>query len=57
MLQAGRIVEQGSYQQLKARGGVFARMLAEQNRYATEPVELSMVDHAGAGEENEVRTT
>ncbi|GAA0637274.1 ABC transporter ATP-binding protein [Kutzneria viridogrisea] len=57
VLQAGRIVEQGSYQQLKARGGVFARMLAEQNRYATEPVELDLGDHASAHREGRVRTT
>ena len=40
VLEAGRIVERGTYQQLKALGGSFARLLAEQNRYAAEPVEL-----------------
>ena len=40
VLEAGRIVERGTYQELKALGGSFARMLAEQNRYAAEPVEL-----------------
>jgi ATP-binding cassette subfamily B protein len=40
VLDAGRIVERGSYQELKARGGSFARLLEEQNRYAAEPVAL-----------------
>jgi ATP-binding cassette subfamily B protein len=34
VLDAGRIIERGSYSQLKAAGGTFARLLAEQNRYA-----------------------
>jgi ABC-type multidrug transport system fused ATPase/permease subunit len=38
VLEAGRIVEHGTYQELKARGGTFAYLLAEQNRYAAEPV-------------------
>jgi ATP-binding cassette subfamily B protein len=37
VLQAGRIAERGSYQQLRTAGGPFARMLAEQYRYAPEP--------------------
>ena len=40
VLEAGRIVERGTYQELKALGGSFAHLLAEQNRYASEPVEL-----------------
>jgi ATP-binding cassette, subfamily B, bacterial len=40
VLEAGRIVERGTYHELKARGGSFARLLAEQNRYAAEPVLL-----------------
>ncbi|MBV9025089.1 MAG: ABC transporter ATP-binding protein [Streptomycetaceae bacterium] len=38
VLQAGRIAERGSYQQLRSGEGPFARMLAEQYRYAAEPV-------------------
>jgi ABC-type multidrug transport system fused ATPase/permease subunit len=41
VLQAGRIVERGTYQQLKCSGGAFARLLAEQNRYAAEPIPLA----------------
>jgi ABC-type multidrug transport system fused ATPase/permease subunit len=33
VLHQGRIVERGTYNQLKAAGGVFAWLLAEQNRY------------------------
>jgi ATP-binding cassette, subfamily B, bacterial len=40
VLEAGRIVERGTYQELKALGGSFAHLLAEQNRYAAEPVDL-----------------
>lgn len=40
VLEAGHIVERGTYQELKVRGGSFARLLAEQNRYAAEPVLL-----------------
>ncbi|GAA0626333.1 ABC transporter ATP-binding protein [Kutzneria viridogrisea] len=57
VLDGGRIVERGTYRQLKARAGVFARLLAEQNRYATEPVELDLGDHASAHREGRVRTT
>ncbi|MGH9280614.1 MAG: ABC transporter ATP-binding protein, partial [Acidimicrobiales bacterium] len=38
VLEDGRIVERGTYQELKVLGGRFARLLAEQNRYAAEPV-------------------
>jgi ABC-type multidrug transport system fused ATPase/permease subunit len=41
VLKAGRIVERGTYRQLKASGGIFAHMLAEQNRYATQPARLT----------------
>jgi ABC-type multidrug transport system fused ATPase/permease subunit len=40
VLQGGRIVESGTYHELKANGGTFAHLLAEQNRYAAEPVPL-----------------
>jgi ABC-type multidrug transport system ATPase subunit len=33
VLHKGRIVEHGTYEELKAAGGVFAYLLAEQNRY------------------------
>jgi ABC-type multidrug transport system ATPase subunit len=33
VLHQGRIVEHGTYEELKAAGGVFAWLLAEQNRY------------------------
>ncbi|WP_269858393.1 ABC transporter ATP-binding protein [Streptomyces sp. RPT161] len=46
VLQAGRIAERGTYRQLRARGGPFARLLAEQNRYAAEPPALAPVDDA-----------
>ncbi len=52
LLEGGRIVERGTYQELKAAGGSFAHLLSEQNRYAAEPVLLpSDVDgngHVGA---------
>jgi ABC-type multidrug transport system fused ATPase/permease subunit len=40
LLESGRIAERGTYQELKAAGGSFAHLLAEQNRYAAEPVVL-----------------
>src|SRR5579863_2500161 len=36
VLKNGQIAEQGSFQDLKRRGGVFAALLAEQNRYNLE---------------------
>ncbi|GAC1426033.1 MAG: hypothetical protein PVS3B3_00210 [Ktedonobacteraceae bacterium] len=36
VLKDGRIVEQGSYKDLKRRGGIFAQLLEEQNRYNLE---------------------
>ena len=36
VLKNGQIAEQGSFQELKRRGGVFAGLLAEQNRYNLE---------------------
>lgn len=39
VLKDGRIVEQGTFKELKRRGGVFAGLLEEQNRYN--------LDHAG----------
>jgi ABC-type multidrug transport system fused ATPase/permease subunit len=40
VLESGHIAERGTYQQLKARGGVFTRLLAAQNRYSAEPINL-----------------
>src|SRR6266851_2612759 len=36
VLKEGRIAEQGTFKELKQRGGVFASLLAEQNRYNPE---------------------
>src|SRR5205085_11441810 len=36
VLKNGQIVEQGTFQALKRKGGVFAALLAEQNRYNQE---------------------
>ena len=36
VLKDGRIVEQGNFQELKRKNGVFAGLLAEQNRYSVE---------------------
>src|SRR5690348_18450281 len=36
VLKDGRIVEQGTFKELKRRGGVFAGLLEEQNRYNAE---------------------
>jgi ABC-type multidrug transport system fused ATPase/permease subunit len=50
VLDAGEIVESGTYNELKASGGAFARLLAEQNRYAVEPLQLNgMTPAAGSG--------
>jgi ATP-binding cassette subfamily B protein len=38
VLKDGRIVEQGTFKELKQRGGVFASLLEEQNRYSAEKV-------------------
>jgi ABC-type multidrug transport system fused ATPase/permease subunit len=46
VLEAGRIVEHGTYQQLKASGGTFARLLVSQNRYAAEPIPIPNVGDA-----------
>jgi ATP-binding cassette, subfamily B, bacterial len=37
VLQGGRIAERGTYEQLQARGGAFARLLAEQKSHHPEP--------------------
>ena len=42
VLEAGLIVERGTYQQLKVLGGSFAHLLAEQNRFAAEPIPLAL---------------
>ena len=38
VLKQGQIVERGSYKYLKQLGGIFANLLAEQNRYSAEEV-------------------
>jgi len=38
VLKDGRIVEQGNYKDLKSRGGIFASLLEEQNRYNIEKI-------------------
>jgi len=43
VLKDGGIAEQGSYQDLKRRGGVFAALLKEQNRYNVDDVGQSIV--------------
>ena len=43
VLKEGEIVECGSYRELKKRGGVFAAMLEEQNRYNLEKVDEQSV--------------
>lgn len=39
VLQDGRIAERGTYAQLTSRNGVFARLLAEQHWYTSQPAE------------------
>src|SRR5229473_3139581 len=47
VLKEGRIVEQGTFQELKRSGGVFAGLLAEQNRFNLEKAaEKSMIRSA-----------
>ncbi|HEX6542291.1 MAG TPA: ABC transporter transmembrane domain-containing protein [Ktedonobacterales bacterium] len=47
VLKDGHIVEQGSFNDLKRKGGVFAALLAEQNRYSKEKInEASMIRSA-----------
>jgi ATP-binding cassette subfamily B protein len=43
VLSAGKIVEQGTFKELKRAGGVFAGLLEEQNRYSAEQAEKSML--------------
>jgi ATP-binding cassette subfamily B protein len=43
VLKDGRIVEQGTYKELRRAGGVFAGLLKEQNRYSIEDVGKSIV--------------
>ena len=38
VLSDGRIIERGSYRELKRQGGVFAGLLEEQNRYSAERI-------------------
>jgi ABC-type multidrug transport system fused ATPase/permease subunit/predicted small metal-binding protein len=44
VLSGGRIIECGDYHTLKQKGGAFARLLAEQNRYAAEPIPVTLTD-------------
>ncbi|MEA3218357.1 MAG: hypothetical protein QOJ19_4513 [Acidimicrobiia bacterium] len=44
VLQAGHIIERGTYKELKALNGTFAHLLTEQNRYAAEPILDTDVD-------------
>ncbi len=49
VLKEGRIVEQGAYKELRRRGGVFANLLEEQNRYNIEKIgEKSIIRSAFA---------
>ncbi|MBV9101033.1 MAG: ABC transporter ATP-binding protein [Candidatus Dormibacteraeota bacterium] len=48
VLEAGRIVERGTYQELKRLGGSFAHLLTEQNRYAAEPIMLPALNGRAA---------
>jgi len=43
VLKDGRVAEQGTYQDLKRKGGVFAALLKEQNRYNVDHVGESIV--------------
>ena len=47
VLKNGQIAEQGSFQDLKRRGGVFAALLAEQNRYNQEKSGRKIYDPFG----------
>src|SRR5581483_6392255 len=47
VLKDGRIVEQGSYRELKRKRGVFAGLLAEQNRYNQERLAEKSMIHTG----------
>lgn len=40
VMSKGKIIERGAYQQLKYQSGLFARLLAEQNRYNVEKIEV-----------------
>jgi ABC-type glutathione transport system ATPase component len=42
VLSGGKIVEKGTFKELKRAGGVFAGLLEEQNRYSAEQAEKSM---------------
>jgi ATP-binding cassette subfamily B protein len=46
VLSGGQIVEQGTYKDLKRAGGVFAGLLAEQNRYSLEKPQDSILRSA-----------
>ena len=48
VLGGGQIVEKGTYRELQRTGGVFARLLEEQNRYSAEQAEKSILRSAFA---------
>jgi ABC-type multidrug transport system fused ATPase/permease subunit len=49
VLKDGQIVEQGAFRELKRKNGIFAGLLAEQNRYSAEKInEVSMIRSAFA---------
>jgi ABC-type multidrug transport system fused ATPase/permease subunit len=50
VLDQGRIVEQGSYSALRTAGGVFARMLEEQNRFNAERARTGVHSVVPAGQ-------
>lgn len=52
ILSDGRIVERGTYGELKRLGGVFAGMLEEQNRYGAE----RLAEHERVGEKSILRS-
>lgn len=57
VLKAGQIAEQGSFAELKKRGGVFAALLEEQNRYNLEKVaEQNRYNLHKAGNDSIVRS-
>ena len=46
MLSEGRIAEQGAFHELKRRGGLFAALLEEQNRYNLDRTEDEAIVHS-----------
>jgi len=52
VLSDGRVVERGTYRELKRQGGVFAGMLEEQSRYSAERAGDKSVLHSPVGPQN-----